>query len=182
MRYDPKWASTRRPKGRAARWEQRPKWEQRSAAQESEGHNVVAAAVGLEDPAWAQPPGNRFERARAAFDARARALWGTPDQYREQLRLEALEDPELYLAVQATLAGRQRSTYRAQLRDERLIERYDAKEQKQVRDTVAVLRRRRSQLIVPFSIDARNISYFNQRVPERVWNDQQKGLRIGTRR
>ena len=56
---------------------------------------------------------------------------------------------------------------------------YDAKADKQVRDAVSVLRRRKSQLTIPFSTQARSIADFNQRVPERVWRDQQQGLRIG---
>jgi hypothetical protein len=31
---------------------------------------------------------------------------------------------------------------------------------------------------VPFSVDARSISYFNQRVPTRIWRDQQTAMRI----
>ena len=60
-----------------------------------------------------------------------------------------------------------------------MIEQYDAKADKQIRDTVAVLRRRRSAHVIPFSTWARSVSYFNQRVPTRVWKDQQRGLRIG---
>ena len=61
----------------------------------------------------------------------------------------------------------QLNTYRSQLtarNNEDLMRRYDAKTERMIRDTVAVARRRRNQQDIPFSVLARSISDFNQRV------------------
>lgn len=182
MRYDPCWASTKRPKSRAARWEQRGpngRAVPRERVPDTCDGNIERP---LEDPRWpAAAKRNQAEEARVTLLRRARALWGSPEEYKEALRLEALEDPILYEAISQVFhcqTGAPRS-YRARMTDVTKIERFDAKMEKQVRDAVSVMRRRRSQKIIPFSTAARSVSYFNQRTPHRVWADQQRGMRIG---
>ena len=181
VRYDPRWGQKRRPEGRRHRWEQRPRWARTQTAWEeaSEAATPTPAAVApdADHPPWPRPS-TRALRSRERLLQRANALWGSPEDYREHLRLEALEDPVLWECTAKLFQG-QASRYRQELTDERLIGRYDAKADKQIRDAVSVLRRRQSQEIIPFSTDARSISYFNQRTPTRVWRDQQQGLRIG---
>ena len=120
---------------------------------------------------------SRAEDARLKLLQRATKLWGNPEEYREHLRLESLEAPDLWESVALMFTG-ECSSYRRRLHNERRLAKYNAKADKQIRDTVSVLRRRRSQLVVPFSTDARSVSYFNQRVPTRVWIEQRRGLRI----
>jgi uncharacterized protein YigA (DUF484 family) len=107
--------------------------------------------------------------ARQKLLGRARALYD--NDYRLHLENELKEAPDLVEKCMEVYAS-QTSAYRARLTDGRLIARYDEKTATSVRDTVAVLRRRRNQFDIPFSVDARSISYFNQRVPKRVWRDQ----------
>jgi hypothetical protein len=112
---------------------------------------------------------------------RARTLWR--GDYDPLLVQESLEQPELRSQVSAVFNA-QLNTYRSQLtarNNEDLMRRYDAKTERMIRDTVAVARRRRNQSDIPFSVLARSISDFNQRVPFRVWRDQQKSLRIVSR-
>ena len=118
---------------------------------------------------------SQAEVARQKLLGRARALYD--NDYRLHLENELKEAPDL-VESSVQLYASQTSTYRARLTDERLIARYDEKTATSVRDTVAVLRRRRNQFDIPFSVDARSISYFNQRVPTRIWRDQQRGMRI----
>ena len=108
----------------------------------------------------------------------ARTLWGSPAELRLALLREKDIDIQLYESVRAVFTH-QFSSYRARLRDPRMIEQYEAKLEKQVRDAYAVLLRRRSAHIIPLSVWCRTISYYNQRTPTRVWNDQQAGLKIG---
>jgi hypothetical protein len=183
MRYDPCWGGrSSKPLSKSARkrWERRTKWQppvEQQAASDSVGvEEVHDLGADLPDPAW-KPRRNQAEDARKLLHERARKLWGSPADYRESLQREALEEPELWLATAKSFGG-QASSYRQRLNDCRLIERYDAKAEKQVRDIVSVLRRRKSQLVVPFSCDARSMSYFNQRTPTRVWRDQLRGLII----
>ena len=180
-RYDPRWGAARRPKGRGNRWEVRPKWPQAQTALEDPRWEATATAADAlpEETVRSEIKTSRAEDARLKLLQRAKKLWGTPEEYREYLRLESLETPELWESVALMVTG-QRSSYRQRLHDERLLAKYDAKADKQIRDTVSVLRRRRSQLVVPFSTDARSVSYFNQRVPTRVWIEQRRpaGLSI----
>ena len=176
MRYDPRWGARpakQRRKPASQRWEVRPRWSRQEATPAAETSDAVGTLI---DPEW-HAPRNQAEEARIKLLARARKLWGSPCSYADSLQQEANEEPDLWLAT-TILMRSQVSTYRAELQDCRLVERYDAKSNKLVRDTVAVLRRRKSQLDIPFSIDARTVSYFNQRVPTRVWREQQHGLRI----
>ena len=167
------------PRHRRARWHPRPRRADASAND-----------AGLDDPAWAEstavvriaevveplPP--QYEQqlvGRSRQLMRAARLWA-PD-YRLELEKEKGEVPELWEHV-TNLFKVQVSTYRLRLKDERLLLRYDAKTERMVRDHVAVMRRRRNQFDIPFSVDARTGSYYNQRVPERIWRDNQKCLRI----
>ena len=50
-------------------------------------------------------------------------MWGGPEDYREHLRLEALEDPVLWECTAMLYQG-QMSSYRRRLMDERLIGSY----------------------------------------------------------
>jgi hypothetical protein len=118
----------------------------------------------------------QLEMWRLEYKNRAKDLWET--DYNVLLQREEHEDEVLWEATSLVFTS-QTSTYRQRMKDERLARRYDAKASKQIRDTVAVLRRRRNAHVVPFSIMARSLSYFNQRVPERVWADQCRALRIG---
>jgi hypothetical protein len=156
------WGKPGNRKARSHRWHRRP---QRPATTDD----------GLEDPAWSKPAFDCNEERPHASQAviarqkllnRARKLWA--DDYTTHLEFELKERPELTMSV-VELYCAQMSTYRARLSDSRLIERYDLKTKISVRDTVAVLRRRRNQFDIPFSVDARSLSYFNQRVPRRVW-------------
>jgi hypothetical protein len=109
---------------------------------------------------------------------RASMLW--KGDYSPLLIQESFEAPELRSEVVGMLAA-QKSSYRERLeapQAERLLRRYEEKTERIIRDTVAVARRRRNQLDIPFSVMARSISYFNQRVPQRVWREQQRSLRI----
>jgi hypothetical protein len=174
------WAKPKHRRPRANFWHQRPP---RRAS-------VPTGTGGLEDPAWSpadeenahEAPGverpvklDRAVIARMVIHCRARQLW--QDDFTPLLELEAKETPELRAQVDE-LYGAQRSTYRARLKDTRLIERYDIKQVRMVRDATALLRRRRNQLDLPFSVMARSLSWFNQRVPTRVWRDNQRSLRI----
>ena len=160
------WGRPGNRKARSYRWHRRP---QRPASTDAAFH-------GLEDPAWSTPAFDSNEEQPRALMARqkllnrARKLWA--DDYTNHLEFELKERPELTMSV-IELYCAQTSTYRARLSDERLIARYDLKTTISVRDTVAVLRRRRNQFDIPFSIDARSLSYFNQRVPRRIWREQQ---------
>ena len=106
---------------------------------------------------------------------RARNLWS--NDYNWNLHVEEQEVPELRAKVVELFAA-QVSGYRARLHEPRLLEAYDAKTARIVRDETAIARRRLNQLDIPFSIDARSMSYFNQRIAQRAWKDQQHGLRI----
>ena len=170
------WAKARTSRARSQRWYQR------RVHRASNAYDPDAA--GMQDPKWsptAEPPPEQPPKLckavifRMVLLSRARALWEV--SYDEHLLHEAKEAPELRLQVASVYAA-QISSYRARLKDERLAGRYDLKTDRMVRDTTAQLRRRRNQLDIPFSILARSISYFNQRVPARVWKDQQKALRI----
>jgi hypothetical protein len=118
---------------------------------------------------------SQAEVARQKLLGRASKLWG--NNYEHHCRHELTEVPDLVETCMQVYAA-QTSTYRARLTDKRLIARYDEKTAVSLRDTVTVLRRRRNQFDIPFLVDARSLSYFNQRVPKRVWKDQQAGLRI----
>jgi hypothetical protein len=126
-----------------------------------------------------RPRKTQHEAWHDEYVVRARKLWQC--DYAPPLHEERLEEPQLWETT-SLLFSAQTSTYRQRMTDERLALKYDAKADKQVRDTVAVLRRRRNIHVVPFSVMARSLSYFNQRVPERVWADQCRGMRIGSAR
>ena len=167
------------PRRRRVRWHRRP-------------HRAdnVANGAGLDDPAWAastavvriaevvEPLPPQYEQKlmwRSRQLMRAARLWA-PD-YKIELEREKGEAPELWEHV-TNLYKDQVSTYRLRLKDERQLLRYDAKTERMVRDQVAVMRRRRNHCDIPFSVDARTGSYYNQRMPERIWRDNQKCLRI----
>lgn len=176
-RYNPRWGASMRDKRRRPGWERRPRRSHTETASEDVSEEATATAADEMREATTGVE-SRAENARLKLLQQATMLWGTPAEYREYLRLESFEAPELWNSVVLMYHG-EVSSYRQRMTDERLIVRYDAKGEKLVRDTVSVLRRRRSQLDVPLSTMARSISYFNQRVPTRVWRDQQRGLRIG---
>lgn len=168
------WGKPRR-RARASFWHQRPQ-------RRPSFPNVV---LSLEEPSWSSPALNeareqrskepKADLARAKLLGRATRLWAC--NYTIPLEHELKEHPDLVANVVDMYAA-QTSTYRMRLTDDRLKARYDAKTQFCVRDTVAVMRRRRNQFDIPFSVDARSLSYFNQRIATRVWRDNQKGLRI----
>ena len=118
------------------------------------------------------------ERWQLLLIDRAAQLWA-PD-YQENLLAESMECPRLREQV-LEVFDQQKSSYRVRLKDKEKVEQYDQKTLRCLRDTAAVMRRRRSMHDIPFSVMARSISYFNQRVPFRVWRDQQRGLRIVAR-
>ena len=97
--------------------------------------------------------------------------------FRAHLTAEAFEAPQVRGPIEQ-LHYTLMSSYRERLKDPELIARYELKTERAVRDATAVARRRKSQLDIPFSTWARSISYFNQRVPTRVWVDNRKGFRI----
>lgn len=170
---------------RHARWAREP---QRRQA-------VSQPTAGLPDPQWGSPGGGAAEGAVASAETlivpeaklsraaawrswivfRAGRLWSC--DYAHFLNLERLEVPELREKVVQTCLG-QMSIYRERLTNPHQIAAYDAKTERMIRDQTAVLRRRANQFDIPFSVDARSQSYFNQRVPKRVWKDQQHGLVI----
>ena len=173
-------ASRRHPR---SRWERRP-----ARPREPEAAEPPISSPGLGDPAWnfhvdgdaccAAVKGVKMTRAEAArfvYLERGRAL--NSCDYSLLLQREKEEAPELWPAVSA-LFDIQKSTYRARLKDPRLIERYDAKADGQIRDLVAVLRRRRNKDDIAFSVQCRSLSYFNQRVPTRLWKENRRALRI----
>jgi hypothetical protein len=174
MRWRVDWARPARPKSRRAFWEHRPRRRTKDAEQPiNEAQH--SAADDLPHPTKKL---GRAEAERCKLLEQAAMLWASPDGYSEYLRLEKEADPELWEAT-SFLFKAQTSSYRRRMVNPRLIERYDAKAEKQIRDTVSVLRRRACIHVIPFSTMARSVSYFNQRVPTRVWRDQQRGLRIG---
>lgn len=158
---DPAWDS-----GEAGRLPQRP-----PTCDESAGHAGMDQLTKLSRAMW-EGKGAVWD---LIYEQRGRDLWSS--DYKPLLRREDLEAPLLREQV-VQVYSHQVSTYRARLKDPRLTARYDAKTGWLVRDTTAVLRRRRNQNDIPFSIMARSISYFNQRVPTRVWRENQCGLRI----
>jgi hypothetical protein len=109
---------------------------------------------------------------------RARRLWAC--DYTPHVVQESLEHPELRAQV-LEVFEKQTSSWRSRLKDEDAIRRYEDKTERMIRDTVAIARRRRNQLDIPFSVFARSISYFNQRVPTRIWREQLKSMRIVSR-
>lgn len=118
---------------------------------------------------------SRAAAARLVLLSRCRALWTT--NYQPLLEMEAKECPELWEHVSLVYRA-QTSQYRLRLTDPTLVAKYDLKTDGMIRNTVAVMRRRRNQLDIPFSTSGRSLSYFNQRVPTRVWKDQQRGMHI----
>ena len=141
------------------------------ACPEGEAEAEVAGPTLLEKEAKL----SRAATWRVVLVMRAARLW-TCD-YTHLLELERLEKPVLRDKV-LTLAMNQISTYRARLKDAAQIARYNDKTERVIRDQTAVLRRRANQLDIPFSVDARTMSYMNQRVATRVWKDMQHGLLI----
>ena len=143
------------------------------------GEGVLVATEGVASSAEAAALLRETRISRAAFWQlwwlnRARKLWGN---YTVNLEAEKLEAPDIWEEVATSLRTRV-SSYRRRLKQPRLILHFEAKTDRMIRDEVAVRRRRRNQLDIPFSVDARTMSYFNQRVPTRVWRDQQHGMRI----
>jgi hypothetical protein len=84
---------------------------------------------------------SQAEVARQKLLGRASKLWG--NNYEHHCRHELTEVPDLVETCMQVYAA-QTSTYRARLTDKRLIARYDEKTAVSLRDTVAVLRRRRN--------------------------------------
>jgi hypothetical protein len=74
------------------------------------------------------------------------------------------------------------STYRQRLNNKpEAAARYDARAVKRARGAMAQLGRVSNNRNWTFSIVARSLSYFNQRVPVRVWRDEQEDRRIASR-
>ena len=177
MRWNANWGAKRGYQGRAVRWESQQKKSSTRPIIDPLSQQFSAARA--EDSPEVAPESQPDANPRAhLYLQQARALWCGPCEYKYHLTLEKYEAPQLYSETEKVFHA-QVSSYRARLRNPRLIEQYEAKVEKQIRDTVSVLRRRRSAHVIPFSTWARSISYFNQRVPTRVWKDQQRGMRIG---
>ena len=106
-RYDPKWGAVQRFKGRGPRWERRPKWSRTQTAWEdvSEAATATATDTVPEVTAWSASNIGRADSARFKLLQRATKLWGSPDDYREYLRLESLEAPELWESVALMFHG-----------------------------------------------------------------------------
>ena len=71
---------------------------------------------------------------------------------------------------QAALDALPQSSYRRRLPPERAAE-YDAKALKRARSSVGTMKRIANTRAWCFSVVARSLSWFNQRVPHRVWAD-----------
>ena len=137
VRYDPRWGAATRSKGRGHGWEVRPNWRRTQTAWEEVSEAATATAADDAAPdvtAWSEIKVSRAEDARRKYLQRATNLWGSPQEYLEYLRLESLETPVLWESVALMFAG-QCSSYRQRLHDERRIAKYDAKADKQVRDS-----------------------------------------------
>jgi len=91
----------------------------------------------------------------------APAMWSS--DYRPFLRIE---DP----AAQAALDALPQSSYRRRLSAEAAVA-YDTKALKRARSAVGMLARVANTRAWTFSVVARSLSWFNQRVPHRVWAD-----------
>ena len=175
MRYDARWGAPGRRKAKKALWERRRQWSR--AAEPVHDENETFQSVAPEEV-----PNEVPEKLTTSqqYKRDARVLWGSPLDYVNNIHRDRERDPQLYAVTHAVFhVQAAKSTYRARLKDPRLIELYDAKANKQVRDAYDVLLRRKSVAIIPFTTWCRSLSYFNQRTPTRVWNDQQAGLRIG---
>lgn len=138
-------------------------------------HTPSQCEPGMRLPTETEVQLSKAESWQMVYRIRAQMLWS--NDYSYWLAVERSEAPQLWEAV-GLMFSTQTSTYRQRMTNVRLSERYDAKADKQMRDMVAVLRRRRNVHDVPFSVSARSLSYFNQRVPVRVWKDQQQQLRV----
>ena len=104
----------------------------------------------------------------------ARALWSS--DYRPIL---AAEDEAEGGAVHL-LGVLEQSSYRRKLHGDKAV-RYDARAQKRARGALAQLGRVNNMRRWTFSIVARSLCYFNQRVPHRVWNDLCEDRRVCAR-
>ena len=161
-------------------WERRPQrstWYEPASTQDHSNDTMPpATAFALCTPTIneAQEKLSQAAIAREKMLERGRMLWSS--NYAPLLEKETLEVPELWAQVTDVYAG-QLSSYRKRLGVDMALK-YDAKTAVMVRDTVATLRRRKNKDDIPFSIMARSLSYFNQRVPTRVWREQQKSQRI----
>lgn len=155
---------------------------------------MPSPAGGLDDPAWAETLGaeaadehvstasmgpeaklGRAAAGRAYLHFRAGRLWS--NDYTVWLQRECEEVPALRASV-VEMTTVQVSTWRLRLKEPEAIAAYDHKTERIVRDTTAQMRRRRNMFDIPFSVDARTMSYFNQRVPTRVWLENQAAMRI----
>jgi hypothetical protein len=179
MRWDP----DKKPAGRRKTgWHHRPRWGTRtinrnsSTVEPPDGMLAVSPRVALDAWARVNPVRDQAVLWQEQYHRYARRLWSC--DYTSELLEEKAEAPELWQFVTEHFAS-QTSSYRMRLTDPRLIERYDAKAEKQIRDHVSVLRRRKSAHVLTFSCMARSISYLNQKLATRVWADHQRGLKIG---
>ena len=111
-------------------------------------------------------------------EAWAPLLWSS--DYRPFLRLE-LEQGSV--EREALLSLYPQSSYRQQSyrRNPELTAGYDRREELRARDLVATARRARNMRDWTFSQLARSGSYFNQRVPHRVWTEESAKRRLASR-
>ena len=96
--------------------------------------------------------------------------------YSEHLALEDAAATEQRGAVAELFEP---SSYRVRLSGENL-DRYDRRTADRQRDSVAHLRRSRNQRSWTFSILARTVSWFTQRVPHRVWHGESRAARVAS--
>ena len=109
---------------------------------------------------------------RQSVERWAPLLWTTSTTYSGIFENEA--------AASTLSIGMRESTYRRRITGE-AAEAYDARKDARVRDCAAILRRGHNQRDWSFSVLARSISYFNQRVPAAVWNEECNARRLASR-
>lgn len=130
------WGARPRAGGRRSRWERRP--DRRVNAAQAEQPVVEEqhlASDGVATKGEVRPRKTQHEAWHDEYVVRARKLWQC--DYAPPLHEERLEEPQLWETT-SLLFSAQTSTYRQRMTDERLALKYDAKADKQVRDTVAV--------------------------------------------
>jgi len=137
-----------------------------------------SAAGGAEQPHSVEEPVHiALQPAEhASLKCFARLLWGSADDYRAHLRAE---DEAAGGALHA-LEHMPQSSYRRRLKGESAVQ-YDERAAKRARGAMAQLSRVNNMRCWTFSIVARSLAYFNQRVPHRVWREESADRRLCAR-
>ena len=143
-------------KRRGSGWERRPRRRAEAAGADDKDEPMEAAFVGPDDDECAAEPSKWMKILDFAKD-----LWKS-----DYKPFFAAENAEARLIVDEL----PQSSYRRRLKGEKAAA-YDQKTAGRVRQSQATLARQANTRSWSFSLVARSLSWFNQRVPHRVWND-----------